>query len=793
MLSEPFRHEIKCIKEVAEFLLAPQNRSSGLWVESLEDTWRSEHVYSLWATADIMRSLLAVVDLKEPELDDLKKEFLEAGQEFTKRIQSLLDEIEKYRHRQKKRDIAFLVERPKGDDKNTIPYWLDTLAEIARETQGYYGLPRSVIVAGTAEDKRQPRGTSNLIASCLIQRVLGVLRVKEGIPVEINAWVKEFAIYLARPEYSMLRQAVSEIQPKAATIQDARELWSNLRDAYERRRNQWCKPEGLKSFPPPGLSEIDTLSTWIKDLPSGAMWIDDNGQAGWMSVPFQTGSGIDPIATLVALEALAGSEELLTKSHEKEYLFDAFNAGLTWFERFVQCDLPKAGWQTALEDDPHLSDRWSLGLLSRFVVWLSWIIEQIGSENSPGWNDFKARLSTLKEIIYTSLLVRVFRIIVEERSVPFESVPTALVAGNEISHWPGVDLGLVGFALLRGRAKYNWHNCCGRYTELGQFATRIFETCCDGDSDLPIELPLFSSVITMVKRQIIGSHNEKSIGERLRTRCGIGKDKEIVLRGAFLSSTGMTPGVEMSPTVYLWATAHALLALTEWRKGVTSDAKKARIIKLEDDLGNAKKSLIPHQIYDGTRMATGLWVGTICAVIYGLLAKFSMPKGSDEFNWHSLLVSISLLIPSVLWFLWLFSVLSKRVEGFLDWANLGPYRAYVSRALKIPPAVVLLTVTLWSLKSLATTFPALRQEWFSWLVLSSPLIYVIGEYGNYIFSKHAPRPDSIEDFVFPVRVTVKLLFGWSWRPRDVSLEDLEDLLKQLRKDVKGFVNLSDNE
>ncbi|MBZ0158938.1 MAG: hypothetical protein K8G79_02115 [bacterium] len=794
---------------MSEFLLAQQDTNESLWGESIQDSWGGHRVYSLWTTADIIRSLILVVELtgEEVTLQNLYNTIIDQCRKAEQKIIKIRESIKSYGDNQRSRDIRYLEGSSEASDS------LQKLEEILRESQGYYGLPRSVMNVVGGETKPPPSGPTNLIASCLIYQALlrlhKVIDQRNGVQCpspETHTKIKEFALYLARPECSLLRRATSEVNDLIAIQSEKQEhALEELRKAYERRRTQWPRAERLCQFPSIDADKafVRNISGWVQRLTDnpGALWMDDQEHAGWTLVPFQPRAGIDPISTLVALQSLADSSEQF-EGEERDRLLDAFEKGLKWLEGFISLGFKSPNWITAVKEDENLSQRWPLDLLSRFVLWLSGLLRDIPSAPSSEWSEFRSRLAVLKDIMYTSLLVRVFRVTVEEQSKPFEPVPVALFSGYEISHWPGVDTGFVAFALLSGRSGYEWERCGKEYRELSRYRSKIFEPHASSGGDLPIDLPLFASVIRMVKRQIVGSHNEEILKSKLELSNPSLQDAEVNLKGAFLASTGLMLGAPPTPSVYLWGTAHSLSAIVAWTKGVGKNGAEARsreleanIRVLEADKRALANELDIHRVYSGLQMNRGLFVGTLCAIILGLFPWILMERETKQFS--DIDVPLLWWIPVFLWFFWLLLILRTRAAQIVRWADVKPYESSLKMALLVPSISMLLGLGLCSggavlsfflpaAMSAAQFLPTTSYGWVApWTVISTWSFLILFLYlGYFLFGPKPAKKVLVKDNWLTLgRVMVQLLFcGFPWKP--VSTDDLE----HTKKLIEDFVD-----
>ncbi len=188
----------------------------------------------------------------------------------------------------------------------------------------------------------------------------------------------------------------------------------------------------------------------------------------------------------------------------------------------------------------------------------------------------------LFQILYALLVCRVYDILVRERSSPYEATTVRVVVGREITHWPGVDVGLVAFAALRGRRHFDLNKALAASIEaLNARHTYIFgREHMDGSESDIIPLPLFQTLIALVHKSLVGPHNYAGAlrGLVVSTQrnccrrsepCQPGKEKSALqsrqLYGAFVSSTTNLTD-EQQTTIYSWSTAHALRALVEYER-----------------------------------------------------------------------------------------------------------------------------------------------------------------------------------------------------------------------------------
>ena len=195
--------------------------------------------------------------------------------------------------------------------------------------------------------------------------------------------------------------------------------------------------------------------------------------------------------------------------------------------------------------------RQPLGNAARFVLQLVSIRDQLVAEycTYPGTAGLIPRIDKMITPLYSSLLLQVFGSVVKYRSAPHESMPTAAIAGNEISHWPGIDVGLVLLALLRGRPYYDMRSSAQADRGLSEIADRICPPqMCDTAGRLPLRLPLFITLVALLKQQVVGYHNADEVRNCLQAK-GIQCDN---VHGAFVATASLVAGREFQPTIYLW-------------------------------------------------------------------------------------------------------------------------------------------------------------------------------------------------------------------------------------------------
>lgn len=438
MLSEPFNTDLDCLLEVTRFLLRHHDPVHHLWTESIEDLWSPHRVYSLWATADIMSSLLDVADYidtrvatnapaTKSQLDTLKAQILRVVDAAAESLVKVNVHIQRYAESQKKRDIDLLM------GKGGISSCHQLLTEIVRETMGYYGWPRSFSPQPSSAHGHW--GTTNLIASCyayiaLRRRADMASKGVSHSPASINIWLRQYSDQLVRPELGLLRRSLRLLDDEFLTrpsvsreqlTDDYLEYWDTLKITYERLVSSIPHSFAavLDRFPGTFPVHLDGVVSVLANLvPSnldhGVMWIDESGYGGWLSSPFHTGSGIDPVATLSALEVIAGSpnvNELTDKATAR--LLHAFDFGLASLENTVaSASTDTTTWMTALHKDKELSERWPLGLMCRFVMAFYFIEQHLARENALAQLDqtqadiFRDRARVLMAIMYTALIVK---------------------------------------------------------------------------------------------------------------------------------------------------------------------------------------------------------------------------------------------------------------------------------------------------------------------------------------------------------------------------------------------------
>lgn len=355
---------------------------------------------------------------------------------------------------------------------------------------------------------------------------------------------------------------------------------------------------------------------------------------------------------------------------------------------------------------------------------------------------------------------------VEVRSPPYEAVPVALVSGNEISHWPGVDTGLVAVALLKGWEVYDWRQAINSFEVLRDVHHRICPPCFYPDGIPPRILPLFCTVMSLLKQQVVSHHNKDAVNKRFVFRGRPNSDNGDSLLGAFLANTGLAPGREFNPTVYLWATAHALSALVNWRQCVDDEttwaAKELDCIK-EDH----RNEMMPFRIFApfGKR-ETLLWptigvvsvslVTSLLVVLHSVLLSGSLglSAGYHALLYHTLLVVVSL--PPVVWYLWLLQVLrnrAQRVEGA---------RADDSKLILV--ALSLIAVHITALPFVTMSLLVFERQLISWPIYTA-LVTIVG----LIVWARFGRKDIVDRLTLALKESGKLLFGdrnYDWKGAD---------------------------
>ena len=701
MFSDPFSTELECLSAIANFLLKNRDETYSLWTESLEKIVPERYVFSLWASGDITLSLVELADHLMHSCDgsealgEVEGVLLgEIKHAVAKTVTALFEidvtHIQKYKRTQSSRDCRSLLR------ETNIWEIHNTLAELVREAMGYFGFPRSYSPPSQAA-MMGSWGAANIIASCAVYTIIARARDLEIVDDSkmINDWLSGYCDHLSRPELGVLRQALHQLDSKYGVEQskkvDLSLYWNDLHTTYE----NCMYPEvvspllGFQPFPRPNENDIDIRDTLSKlittHFPRGSFLIDPRGFGGWTSVPFQTGAGIDPVATLSALEVLASisSKTQLDKTTQ-DSLLGAIQMSLLFLENDVRNTLDGAdNWLDKARACPNLSERWQLGLLCRSVMAYVRIFQCLSSStcavkelNGELAEQALEVVNKLKETMYTALLVKVFKLEVEVRSPPYEAVPVALVSGNELSHWPGLDTGYVALALIRGWGDYKWEEATKHYAELISLKDRIRPVDWEKDGTLPLP-PVLHATINMVKQQIVGPHNEVIVREHLIKK-GLPSDGKPI-KGAFLANISVVPGREYNPTIYLWATAHALSALVEWRR--LGDQKHRDVESIRTNFAHlTQKTKIESARLRIVALASngmpkwfGYGVVGICMFSYAVFLSINysstcfdqkLLSGQPELR-HIIFSFIFLPLPCF-WFTWLGIVVTSRFNHLLS-------------------------------------------------------------------------------------------------------------------------------
>ncbi|MFN0017164.1 MAG: hypothetical protein ACKVP0_02830 [Pirellulaceae bacterium] len=505
-------------------------------------------------------------------------------------------------------------------DKDKMKKWQSH----ADRNEELFGLPRTITV--TANDHERILGRSSLIEASLLGLQMDRLSQHEFLKSpkcdQLKLWLRyKFPNQLQPPHAAMCKSLVADTLRNDVKTSD-----KIIKHIQSRIDGPHCVPKPPKTLTDSvkQLTAETSQNIWKALQPyalsTNSMVLGDCFESvrnsphlvvAWEHIS-NRGHGQDvlvdgdPVATLLCTATIVGSLSQEAKRPERGEQ-DRYNAESTksalvtlmgvqrylaaWLKREVdgakgvqvQPELAERGdddfWSPMRKAEP--SSVFSLGMMARGILATteilrrgdSWIDElRKRSVDNAIVDDSAKTIKFFRElfrVFYAHLLMRTFDIIVKERTSPFEPMPVRIVVGNEITHWPGVDVGLITYSLLHGRDYFDQDKALEQFKPFNDRRGMVpleaeKATGINNVARLSPQLPLFQTLIALVQKGVIGSHNCDGAHQGFSSSA-----RSVItapsLRGAFITS-GSNLSDEQSTTVYTWSSAHALSALVAYER-----------------------------------------------------------------------------------------------------------------------------------------------------------------------------------------------------------------------------------
>jgi hypothetical protein len=721
------------IKAIVAFLLrqkAMHNLSIGersddimLWREYLPEdpptsTLNRPFAGSIWSTADVTYSLLGAWSTNEAANTQPNGEPLLNKDFFVKVADSLLA-------------VHYLIQERSNEEFDLIVTSIDkglirepkllkrALRVSVKDLQSYIGMPRSFVVS----DAHAEWGTANLGVTALVCRTFHSLLKADLVSPDskpaVIAFLKKMSDYCSRAELSILRVAIRETKIETDDKRDAivtdrtldgmqgasaltysvlARFAAHLTEVSAKYQLDFAWP---KRFHEHGDKEY--VSYFAKHLATfspnkfgpGCLWASGNS-FGWSFSSQNLVTKPDPMAVLPALEIIGSAFKYMDPPAIRKIL-PVLKFGVASFGAFLSLkndSVSSADLETPVDLSPlkkvEISERWAVEFVARQVVNLTNVLDcfDVSQEQvkdfAGEWSKIASELDACFQCLYTALLIKTYQATIEEHSLPFEAVPQELDAGNEFAHSPGVDISFVAYSLLVGRSRFRPRAARDNYRQFNQYYKKIIGPVAHIPQQLPVTLPIYRTLLDRVC-------------ERVLTAYELGTE-DSPMAGGFLSSYSDPKHGQYRATVYTWATAHALLALCEWKRQNPSTNNAESKAQLQESLH-----------HNEVLMNLGSYV-----------AGFGLPAIDDENRGRlsKYLVAGSLILPLVA-FSNLGSACSSTIQDTLslaswDWGRIFTALAKLSVAslLAVAVSIFLFREYRWLLKALKTIEDSIeRHRW----------------------------------------------------------------------------------
>lgn len=608
------------IEAIVAFLLkqkATHNLSMGerspdvmLWREYLPEgpltsTLNKPFAGSIWSTADVIYSLLGARSTNEAANTTPNGETLLDRDFFVKAADSLLQ-------------VHYLIQERSNEEFGLIVTSIDkglirepkllkrALRVSVKDLQSYIGMPRSFVVS----DAHAEWGTANLGVTALVCRTFRSLLkadlVSPGNQLAVIAFLKKMSDYCSRAELSILRVAIRETKidtddKRDATVTDrtldgmqgAAALTSSVLDRFTAHLTELSAKYQLDFAWPKRTyerSDKEYVSYFASHLATfgpdkhgpGCLWASADS-FGWSFSSQNLVTKPDPMAVLPALEIIGSVFKYMDPTSIRKIL-PVLKLGVASFGAFLSLEndsVSSAGLEGPVDlsslKKVKISERWAVEFVARHVVNLTNVLDCFDVVNqeqvkdiAADWSKIANELDACFQCLYTALLIKTYQATIEEHSLPFEAVPQELDAGNEFAHSPGVDISFVAYSLLVGRSRFRPRAARDSYRQFDQYYKKIIGPVTHIPQQLPVTLPIYRTLLDRVC-------------ERVLTAYELGKE-DSPMAGGFLSSYSDPKHGQYRATVYTWATAHALLALCEWKRQNPSTNDVESKAKLQESL-----------------------------------------------------------------------------------------------------------------------------------------------------------------------------------------------------------------
>ncbi|MCP9625970.1 hypothetical protein NML43_02585 [Rhodopseudomonas palustris] len=520
---------------------------------------------SVWSFADTIVSLLFARDTQVSTSVDsaLNDDF------FVRALNSLLQIDALIRERAIK-EFELLKNSIANKDISDPQLFKRAMRTLLKDLQSYTGMPRSFVVSRTGHAEW---GTANLGVTAVTCRAVRKLSEKlkdnqDSVEKSKN-FLKRMSSYCYRPELSMLRLSVRQTRvcedyksfnvivgmkrDHGADENGISQNYARLRLAAQ-RYGLSTEPCSIHSQTEKAFSELGAFLDRFNPKITGAGCLLASSESfGWALSSQNLVTDAEPSATLPAIEIISCAIGYLPIA-EMDSLITIFEFSITAFEHFLLRTQPMSRGDRKTQGE-RISEQWSIEFTSRQIVHIFHIFESISdpikkSAIAERWNAVYRTIDRCFQFLYSALLIKTFQVTIEERGLPFEAIPQELYAGNEFAHAPGIDIGYVTYALLIGRPLFRPDDASQSFTQLQQYLPKILGHTKDYPDILPIDVPLYRILVSKVSERVISDYHF---------------EQGCHLVGGFLSSYSEPKHGQYRPTVYTWASAHALLALTHWR------------------------------------------------------------------------------------------------------------------------------------------------------------------------------------------------------------------------------------
>jgi hypothetical protein len=581
-----------------------------LWREYLPEepstsTLNKPFAGSIWSTADVIYSLLgarSINELANPPPDGgtlLDKDF------FVKVANSLLAVHDLIQERSNE-EFDIIVKAISRSQIREPKLLKRALRVSVKDLQSYIGMPRSFVVS----DAHAEWGTANLGVTALVCRTFRLL-LKDDLVSPDNkaaeiAFLKKMSNYCSRAELSILRVSIRETKietddERRTTVtggtsdgmQEAGELARSVLACFSAHAGKVVEKYRLNLARPKqfyGESDKEYVSYFAEYLETfgpnthgpGCLWASADS-FGWSLSSQNLVTKPDPMAVLPALEIIGSAFKYMDPASIKK-LLPVIEFGVASFGAFLSLEndsVNVAGLKNPADLSPlkkvEISERWAVEFVSRQVVNLinvldcfETVTEEQCKDFASEWSKITNNLDACFQCLYAALLIKTYQATIENHGLPFEAVPQELDAGNEFAHSPGVDISFVAYSLLVGRSRFRPKAATDDYCQFDQYYKKIIGPVAHIPQQLPVTLPIYRTLLDRVC-------------ERVLTAYELGKE-DSPMAGGFLSSYSDPKHGQYRATVYTWATAHALLALCEWKRQNPSSNDAESKIKLQESL-----------------------------------------------------------------------------------------------------------------------------------------------------------------------------------------------------------------